>query len=112
MNTLVGGNFQTFLGQPLSNGYLVLELSHDGQGSGNTQIVAGTKVTVPLDNTGNVAGTGVSIWANDTLLPSGSFYWVEVHASDGRIVSSPQRIKLTVTSTPSPFNLGVNWVPS
>jgi len=110
MNQLVGGNFSTFLGQPLSSGYLILELSHDGQGSGNTQIVAGTKTTVPLDMTGNVAGT-VSVWANDTLPPAGSFYWGEIHASDGRIVSSPQRIKLTVTSSPSPFNLG-SWVPA
>lgn len=110
LNQLTGGAFQDAFGNPLASGYLLLTLSHDEQGASSSQVVGGLTVRVPLDNTGNVV-PNISVWANDTLTPSGSFYLVQIFKADGKLVSSPG-LQLTVTSSPSPFNLGTNWTPN
>lgn len=112
LNTLSGGAFQNIDGAPLSNGFLVFELSHDEQEtttSPNGQVVAGLRKTVYLDNNGNVVA-GSTMWANDSLNPANSFYFVTAYDSTGKPVwKYPQQV--TVTSSPSPFVLGT-IVPS
>jgi hypothetical protein len=109
LNQIIGGSFSNCLGQPLAYGYLIVELSADTQVS-NQQIIGGFHGRIALDENGNVAGT-VNLEANDALTPIGTYYLVSVHASDGTLVSTPYRLQLIVTSSPSPFDLGVDWVP-
>ena len=108
--TLTGGKFQISLGAPLANGRLSLRLSHDARDpAANTQIASGAEISIPLDAMGNVYGLPM-IWANDTLVPSGSFYKVLAFDSNGGRVWARAQI-LTVFSLPNPFDIG-NLVPS
>ena len=72
---LIGGPFQDALGNPLSNGYLVMRLQHDAVAFGNGQIVGNDAVRIPLDINGRIQGTVIGapiyIWPNTALLPSG-----------------------------------------
>lgn len=109
-NQITGGAFQDFTGSVLANGYLTMQLSHDEQETfdpGN--IVSGYPLRVGLDANGNIAGS-IFLWPNDQLNPAGSYYIVSAFRSDGtQAWSSPQF--QTVTSAPSPFNVGT-WVPN
>jgi hypothetical protein len=109
-NSLVGGSFQDFKGNVLANGYLTMQLNRDGQESVDPgQVFAGFPIRVPLDTNGNILGT-VMVWPNDQLNPANSYYIVNAYRTDGtQAWASPQN--LSVTSTPSPFNVG-NWVPA
>jgi hypothetical protein len=109
LNQISGGKFSDAFGSPLSRGYLILTLSHDAQ-VGSTQVAGGIPIRVPLDSNGNVAGT-VSVQANDVLTPANTFYLVQIFKSDGTLASRPN-LQLTVTSSPSPFDLGANWTPN
>ncbi len=108
MTTLTGGHFQNFLAQPLANGYLLLQLSHDAQATGSVQVVAGPNIRVPLDANGSVSGV-INVWANGDLTPTTTFYFVQVFAADGTVQSSPQLLKLTIPSGAT-YNLD-NWIP-
>lgn len=110
INDLVGGNFRDLEGEPLANGYLTFELSHDEQESATpSQVVGGLINTISLDNTGNVAA-GQGVEANDTMNPSGSYYIVRAFRSDGtRAWRAAQFV--TIPSSPSPYNLSA-IVPS
>ena len=110
LNLLSGGNFRDCEGNPLADGTLEFELSHDEQETATpSQVVGGLKRTIYLDNTGNVA-SGQSVEANDAMNPSGSYYIVMAYRSDGtRAWKAPQYI--SVTTSPSPFNLSA-VVPS
>lgn len=111
LNTLTGGSFQDAFGNPLSLGYLTLELSHDElDTTTNSQICGGLIRTVYLDNTGNVAGSP-TIENNDTLSPSASFYIVNAFKADGTKAWRAAQY-LTVTSNTSPFNIGTGLTPS
>lgn len=109
LNTLENGGFSDIEGQPLANGYLTWELSHDEAAlASSLQVVGGLSRTVQLDNNGNVAGSP-QFQNNDTLTPAGSFYIVNAYRSDGtKAWRAPQYIQ--VLSTSSPFNLS-NVVP-
>ena len=108
-NTITGGGFIDPEGNPLSNGYLTLELSVDCQTPDPAQLFAGIKLKVSLDASGNVAGT-VLIWPNDLLTPTGSYYIVNAHRADGvKVWAKPHNLQ--ILSSPSPFNIGA-WVPS
>jgi hypothetical protein len=108
-NQIVGGAFQDFEGSVLANGYLTMQLSHDAQESvGPGQVVAGYPRHVPLDANGNIAGT-VLVWPNDQLDPANTFYIINAFRHDGVLAWGPQF--QTVSSSPSPFNVGV-WVPN
>jgi len=106
---LTGGGFSTPNGQPLSNGYLLLTLSHDEQSDGTKQLLAGHTIKIPLDNVGKAAA-GSQAYATDQMLPSGAYYNVTVYDNTGQLVSTGTQT-LTLTSSPNPYNLG-SWVPS
>jgi len=101
---IYGGGFQNSSGAPLSNGWLTLRLSHDSNVSlPASQVVSGVVAKVALDNNGNVAGQ-FSVWTDDILNPSGSFYTVEAYSSAGlKVWNAPQFWTLT---SGSPINLG------
>ena len=84
---IVGGGFQSADGSPLSNGYLIFRLSHDSNvavlgGPTGSQVTAGIQIKIILDNIGNVV-SGQFLWSNDLLTPSGSYYRVTAHNSQG-----------------------------
>lgn len=109
-NQITGGGFQDALGNPLANGYMLFELSQDAQVNGTTQIAAGFVVKVPLDGSGNIiTSTAQSVWPNDVLSPTGTFYNVSVYSALGQLVWGPNPQQ--VLSSPSPFDIGV-WVPT
>lgn len=86
---LIGGNFADFAGNPVENGILWLTLSADSIEGGN---IFGpfAPAKILLDATGSVLGVQF-IYANDDLLPAGSFYWVEVRTQYGARVFGPAR---------------------
>jgi hypothetical protein len=101
---LTGGRFQDSQGNPLSLGYLVFKLSHDsnvavfGSPTGE-QVVAGRNTKMYLNMNGSL-NSGYSIWANNILAPSGSFYGVRAFNSSGlEVWSSPQIFQLTYAPT-------------
>lgn len=109
-NQLSGGAFQDAIGTVMANGYLLMELSQDSLVNGNTQVVAGRTIRINLDGSGNVvASPAQSIWPNDVLTPSGTFYNVSGYNQNGQLVWGPNAQQ--VLSTPSPFNIGV-WIPA
>jgi hypothetical protein len=102
-----GGKFQDMEGNLLVNGYLLWQLSHDELYSNtNSQIVAGLKVRMNLDSSGNVPSNPATfIYDNSSLSPSGSFYTVRCFKSDGTEAwKSPQTFQLT--TSPNPLDLG------
>jgi hypothetical protein len=104
LQTLCNGGFTDEEGNPLANGYLDCLLSHDEQNtSGPSQVVAGIRKKIFLDNTGN-AVVGSQLFANDAMNPTGSYYEVMAHKNDGtRAWKYPQYV--IVTTSISCFNL-------
>jgi hypothetical protein len=88
---IIGGNFQSPNGGPLSNGYLVFTLNHDSNiVSLNSQIVAGLTATLFLDVNGNLV-SGQYLYTNDVITPAGSYYTVNAYDSNGiQVWSNPQ----------------------
>jgi hypothetical protein len=102
---LEGGAFQTFEGQTLSFGYLIMQLSHDAEYvAGPYQVVAGLKLKIQLDSSGNINPT-VNVYSNDVLSPSGSFYTVMAYKSDGTAAWADQQYWI-LSSSPNPLNTG------
>lgn len=54
---LINGGFQDLEGNPLANGFLLMELNQDEQVSGTGQIVSKVVLKILLDSNGNVLGT-------------------------------------------------------
>jgi hypothetical protein len=106
---ITGGNFQDFEGNPLSNGWLTMALSHDEQiASPSVQIVGGVVQKVPLDQGGNIQGTAY-VWPNSAMLPGSSYYIVNAYREDGALAwKAPQYQTVSATS---PFNVG-SWIPN
>ena len=70
---IVGGGFQAADGSPLSNGWLVLRLSHDSNitvlGAPNgSQVTAGIPINIYLDTNGNLVSNQYLL-TNDLLNP-------------------------------------------
>lgn len=108
-----GGSFQSFEGDPLANGYLVVELSHDEQDTGPTpptQVVAGLRQTILLDTNGGIPSSpAVKVHANSTLNPANSFYSVMAFKQNGtQAWRAPQY--WTIPNT-DPYDVG-NIVPN
>jgi hypothetical protein len=94
-------------GNPLSNGYLVMRLSHDGQSALPNQVVAGLTQRVTLNSSGQI-NPAVAIYSNTGLLPANTFYYVRVFASDGTEVVPLS--KITIPNTPTPVDLAtLTW---
>lgn len=109
---LIGGPFQDALGDPLSNGYLLMQLQHDAVALNVGQIY-GASVRVPLDINGYIQGTvsgaAVYIWPNNLLLPATTTYLIWLYSSTNQLVWDNPQVQ-TVNSTPNPYNVNV-WVP-
>lgn len=99
---LSGGMFQDGAGNPNSNGYLILTLSHDSNvqvlgGPTGVQVYAGVPIKVRLDNNGNILPN--QIWPNSLLTPSGSYYLAKLYNNSGlEIWSAPQQWALNISS--------------
>ena len=110
---LVGGPFQDALGNPLSNGYLLMQLQHDAVALNVGQIVGQAAVQIPLDINGYIQGTvtgnPIYIWPNDILSPSGGNYLIWAYDSGNRLVWDNPQVQ-QVLSTTNPFNVNV-WIP-
>jgi hypothetical protein len=103
--TLSGGSFETFEGQPLAFGYLIMQLSHDAEYvAGPYQIVAGIKLKIPLDANGNIS-PAVNVWSNDVISPTGSYYDVMGYEADGTQAFRNEQFWI-LASSPSPLNVG------
>lgn len=104
LTQVVGGNFQSAMGVALSNGWLTLYLSHDENVQlPASQIPAGIPVKIWLDNNG-CAAPNQSIWTDDLLNPSGSYFTVEAYSSQGlKVWAAPQYWTL---ASGSPIDLG------
>jgi hypothetical protein len=106
---IIGGAFQDATGNPLANGYLLMELSQDGQVNSNTEIAAGFKLKIPLDSSGNIITSPAQfVWPNDVISPANTFYIVSAYTFAGQLVWGPNAVQ--VFSTPSPFPIGT-WNP-
>jgi hypothetical protein len=114
---LIGGSFQDNEGNPLADGYLLMQLSQDAQaqigGFPSGQICSRIKVKVPLDSNGNVQGTPgdnlgpICVWPNSGLAPTGTTYAVWAYTADGQLAWGPQYLTVTGTTT---FNCNT-WTP-
>lgn len=105
---LSGGAFQSAIGSPLANGYLLLSLSQDAQVS-SQEIGAGSEIKILLDSSGNVASSPAqSVWPNDVLSPANTFYNVSAYTAEGQRVWGPNAQQ--VLSSPSPYDIGA-WIP-
>jgi hypothetical protein len=106
-NQIDGGAFQDMEGNTLAFGFITMQLSQECSETVDPGIVGSANtITIPLNAQGNIAGT-VSVWPNNQLTPSTSFYTVNAYTYQGvQAWSSPQNV--TVPSTPSPYNVG-NW---
>lgn len=108
-NQITGGAFQDATGNLLVNGYLLFELSQDGQVNGSTELAAGFKIKIPLDASGNVVTSPTySVWPNDVITPINTFYNVSAYSAHGQLVWGPNAVQ--VFNSPSPYNIGA-WVP-
>ncbi len=102
--TLSGGAFEDLEGNPLANGYLILELSHDeNYAAGPYQIAAGLKIKVQLDSSGNINPT-VNVWSSDVLTPPGSYYTVTAYKFDGTQADRNSQFWI-LSSSPNPLNV-------
>lgn len=109
VNQISGGSFVDSEGNTLANGYLLFQLVTDETVNTSTQVCAGSTIKVPLDSSGNVVTSPTySLWPNDVMTPSGSFYLVSAFTSKGQLVWGPNA--QSVLSSPSPYNIGA-WVP-
>lgn len=107
---LTGGAFQDPSGNPLANGYLLMQLSQDASVNGVDQIAAGIELKISLDANGNVVTSPAQyVWPNDVLTPANTFYMVSAYTAAGQLVWGPNAQQ--VFSTPSPYDIGSGWIP-
>src|SRR5580704_9462870 len=65
----ITGTFLTPMGVPIANGTLVLQLGHDGQSATPNQVVAGLRVSITLNSSGQISPPA-AIYSNTGLLPA------------------------------------------
>ena len=109
--TLTGGTFQDAMGNLLSNGYLICELSQDEQLSmSQGQAVGGRKVKVLLGTDGNVlVSPAQQVWPTDEMNPGCASYTVWGYTAEGQLVWGPNYGLLVTTG--STYNVD-GWVPN
>lgn len=103
-NTITGGGFTDWEGNPLANGWLTFTLSSDARTSLSGLVCGGLTFRVRLDPSGNIAGV-VSIWPNDQLTPTTTFYRVNAFTSNGAVAWQNTH-NFTILSSPNPFVIG------
>ena len=76
-------------GNPIANGYLIIRINTDAQVPVLLlQLVAGRTVQIPLDNNGNITGSGTTfLYPNSELSPDDTVYIVSVYTANGQLVS-------------------------
>ena len=98
VNQVIGGVFP-------ANGYLLFRLNKDAVVNSSTLVSSGKVITIPLDSSGNiVVSPAYSLWPNNVLTPSDSYYLVWAYTPAGQLIWGPNAVK--VLSSPSPFNIG------
>ena len=109
--TLTGGTFQDAMGNLLSDGYLICELSQDEQlSSSQGQAVGGRKIKVLLGTDGNVlASPAQKVWPTDEMNPGNASYTVWGYTEEGQLVWGPNYGLLVPTG--STYNVD-GWVPN
>jgi hypothetical protein len=106
----ITGTFVNPQGVPLANGYLVMQLSHDGQSATPNQVVSGFRLRVTLNSSGQIS-PAVAIYSNTGLLPANTFYRITVYAADGTEVVPVSAV--TIPNTPTPVDLAtLVWGPA
>ena len=109
VNQIIGGSFQDAQGNLAANGTIVFELSQDCIVNTSTMVCSGRTITFPLNSSGSIPSSPTySVWNNDQLSPSTSFYLVRVYSAQGQLIWGPNAVQ--VLSTTSPFDIGA-WVP-
>lgn len=73
-------------GNALVGGSITLDLSQPAIVTGGGDIVP-TRVSLPLDSTGKIAGQPVNLWANDQLSPGGTIYRMRFFNSNNLLVA-------------------------
>lgn len=107
---LIGGVFQDSEGNPLANGYLLMDLSQDGFISGVGQICSGIELKIQLDANGSVVTNPVqSVWGNDQMAPVNSYYRVTGYTAQGQRAWGPNNQQ--VLGSGGTFDTGT-WVPN
>ncbi len=104
---LVGGAFQDSEGNPLANGYLIMQLGGDAVIPTVGQLCAGTKVKVQLNSSGSATSTPV--WPTNIMQPQNNYYTVIAYSAAGQRVWGPQY--QVVLNDQSTFDLS-RWVPA
>jgi hypothetical protein len=106
----ITGTFVDPTGEPLANGYLVLQLSHDEKSGTPNQVVSGLRQRVTLNGGGQIS-PAVAIYSNTNLTPAGSFYFATVYAEDG--TEAVPRSTITIPASPNPVDLStLTWGPA
>jgi hypothetical protein len=87
----------------VANGSIVFTISSGANVIGGGQIVQGLTYSVVLDGTGNIP-SGKSLWGNDQLQPTGTYYIVNIYNSNGLKVRGPEN---WIISGASPIDLAL-----
>lgn len=101
----ITGTWQDGAGVAIAYGTLSLKLNQDAVVTGTSQI-SPRNIAFTLTNTGAIAAS-TTIWANDELSPTGTFYALTVMDSGGGVVYGPEYFSIAGAS---PINLN-NLVP-
>jgi hypothetical protein len=106
---LVGGSYQDFLGNPLANGYLLMNINTPSEVYTNgDEVIEGSdlRFKITLDSNGNCV-SGQRVFSTDVLTPVCQ-YSVQAFAADGTTASTPQTV--TVPSSGVSYDIS-QWVP-
>lgn len=92
IKTLTGGAFQDSGGNAIALGSISFQLSTPAVVSGTGQVVQDVVITYNLDASGNIvlSTPTPSLWGNDQLTPTGTFYSVNIYNASGALVRGPE----------------------
>jgi hypothetical protein len=94
-------------GQPIANGFLSIRINEDAQVPVLLlQLVAGRAVQIPLDEDGNITGSGVTfLYPNSELSPDDTVYLLSVYSALGQLVSDD----VVIVTSGGSFGFGVSF---
>src|SRR5580658_2637288 len=99
IDVLTGGAFQDASGAPIASGTITFQLSQSAYVAGTGQVVNSTVISYNLLANGNIASSpSPTLWGNDQLTPSGSYYIVNIMNSSGAVVRGPENWIISGTS--------------
>ncbi len=109
---LVGGSYQSFLGNPLANGYLLMSLTNPVEiYTLGSDVIEGNDIRfkITLDSNGNVSQTPAQYVFSTSSLTPACTYTVQAYAADGTTASAPQIV--TVPNTSVAYDVS-QWIPT